>query len=440
MTNIIKHPALLVYATAFTGILYGYNIGATSGLVVFLRDALNLSTSQAATLVGSFLTGVFVMLMFMPKVHSILSRKHILSTAVCLSIFASILMAITEHTQIIICSRFFMGLSSGMITATAPLYIVEAIPSGQRGRATVTFQLSLCFGILIASIFSYLLAHSHNWKLLVLGELPFSISLLIVLNYISHSPRWLYRNGKTEDCLKTLEQTHSPHEVEQIVQLLQKEVVKPTKLTWKLVKKHVKPILMTFGLCSLNQLVGINIILQYDAHILVSAGFTKHSLAFLASVFVTLINFFVTLLAFYLSDKIERKFILRLGLLGVFLSLVCVFLVESLLPQTHYKGIIVTTLLSIYVVCFAIAPGALIWGVAAEILPSALRSNIQPIALSLGSLNGALLSFSYLFLEHLIGMRYIFLLFAFFSTLYLALTYRLPKTNNTILENINTNK
>lgn len=436
-----RFSIMFVYVVAFTGVLYGYNIGVTAGLIIFLKHTLSITTSETSVLVGSFLWGVFLMLLIMPKIHMALSRKHILIFAVGISIIGTILMISSQSITLIIASRCLMGISSGMITATAPLYIVETIPCSQRGRATVTFQLSLCFGILASSLFTLFLSKSHNWVVLVLCELPFSILLFIMLNFIHKSPRWLINKGRTKESLAVLLNTHTYTEAKQLFRILKNTISTHHRsyINLPIFKKYFRPIMLTFFLCTLNQLVGINVILQYDANILVSAGFSTHSLAFLGSVVVTSINFVITLLGFYIADKFERKHILRVGLAGVFITLFLMFFIYSVLPSSHLKAILITLLLSLFIIFFAVAPGSLVWGVAAEILPSNIRSSVQPLALSLGSLCGAILSFSYLYMVHMIGMKGIFLLFSIFAFLYLILTYFLPKTTNTILEEIHNN-
>lgn len=441
MINKQRLPQLLVYIAACTGVLYGYNIGVTAGLIIFLKHHFLISTTNTSLLVGSFLSGVFILLLIMPKIHTNFSRKHILIIATLLSMLGTAAMIIPQQIVFIIIARFIMGISSGMITATAPLYIVEAIPCSQRGRGTVTFQLSLCFGILAASLFTLLLAHSYNWIILALCELPFSICLFIALMMIYPSPRWLISKGRKKESLAVLLATHSISEAKQLYKIL-KEATGASNagyLNVSLFKKYMKPIILTVMLCALNQLVGINVILQYDASILVNAGFEKHNLAFLGSVFVTSVNFVITLIAFYIADKFERKYILRVGLAGVFLSLLLISLLDMILIDSHLKAILTTIILSVFIICFAVAPGSLVWGVAAEILPSNIRSSVQPIALSLGSLCGAILSFSYVYLAHTIGLQGVFLIFALFALTYFILTFFLPKTTNTILENIHTN-
>ena len=52
-----KINLFLIFAVAMGGILYGYNIGAMSGVLLFVRTEMMISHFQASFFVASFLFG-----------------------------------------------------------------------------------------------------------------------------------------------------------------------------------------------------------------------------------------------------------------------------------------------------------------------------------------------------------------------------------------------
>jgi sugar porter (SP) family MFS transporter len=350
-------------------------------------------------------------------------------------------MAFADNIHALIIARFITGIAAGMLNITIPLYLTETLPEALRGRGTVAFQLCLCFGIFFATLMSLSFESASAWRSVFLIELIPAFIVFLNIFLIPESPRWLVSRERSAQALKALERIRTNDEAKSILLILQKNTTDDHQnpLTIFRKKRFLVPCLLTMFVASLNQLTGINVFLQYDATILSMVGFETHAIALWGSLLITGINFLITCVAIFLVDKIERRSLLRIGLMGILLSLTVATLATHFLMLGHAKALIITFALLGYIASFALGPGALIWTLLSEVLPTKIRSMGLAISLCVSSLSGAVFSSVFLGLENKIGLTGIFFLCAMLSFIYGLVTFLLPATKGKSLEDIEKN-
>jgi sugar porter (SP) family MFS transporter len=438
MTYSQKLSLFSIFFVSFGGCLYGYNIGAMAGVLLFVHDEITLTHTQASLFVGSFLAGIALIMPIMGYLADTFGRKRMLLVAAITTLFSILFMALAHHVLALILARLITGIAAGMLNITIPLYLAEILPEKLRGRGTVAFQLWLCSGIFFATLLSLLLKGSADWRLIFIVELIPAVLLLLNLFFVPESPRWLLMQKQTEQALAALKRICSTQDAEQAVTILQKNIThhEGNFFTIFTSKKFLIPCLLTVLVASLNQLTGINVFLQYDATILANAGFANRAIELWGSVLITGINLISTGVAIVFVDRLDRRLLLRIGLSGVLVSLVSAACASYFLPTGEIKGLIITFALFIYIASFALGPGALVWTLLAEILPTKIRSLGLAISLCVSSLTGAIFSSVFFGLESLMGLTGIFVFCTIMSTIYLLLTFKLPATSGRSLEEI----
>lgn len=434
-----KLNLLLVLAVSISGCLYGYNIGAMSGVLLFLHQEMTLTHTQASLFVSSFLWGIVIVMFPAGYLAEKISRKATLLIATLIATLSIFVLVTGHNIWTLTLGRFLTGIASGMLTLTTPLYLSESLPSSLRGRGTVAFQLFLTFGILLSTVISWFFLKSFAWRPIFMIELIPLALLFVVAVFIPKSPRWLASKGKNAQALKALLRTRSQEDAEKSL----KEITESLQLNQRVnrfkgvfQKKFLGTLLLVVSLGSLNQLTGINAILQYDSTILYLSGFNKHDIAIIGSILITGINFIMTIVAICIIDRVERKKLLHFGLKGIIFCLLGISSAHFFMTNTASQGIVVTVFLLGFIVFFALAPGAMIWTLMAELLPSTIRSAGLSIALLLSSISGAILSAVFLPLQEKIGFSGIFLFCALTSCIYLYVSYLIPKTSRRSLEQI----
>ena len=138
-------------------------------------------------------------------------------------------------------------------------------------------------------------------------------------------------------------------------------------------------------------MTGANTVFYYSTTIFGIAGFHEN---ILATASVGLVNFFVTVYASTIVDKVGRKTLLMGGTSVMFCCLVVMSLVlwagDSL--GSHMQGTIAVFAVMLFIFGFAIGLGSAAWVVLAEVMPTRLRSKAYSLFVSVNWFNALLVS------------------------------------------------
>ncbi len=442
----------IILITGLGGLLYGFSIGVISGALVFFVDYMKqfhnivVGRGEQALIVAVFLGGCAVAALVSGVLADRFGRRLLIGAGAIIFIAGTIVASLATSFAVVTVGRFIQGLAVGVVTFVIPLYLAEISPKKIRGRGVVAFQLLLTFGVLMGYIVNTSFAHMHNlnwnWRLMFLCVIIPAIPLVFAPFFIPGSPKWLFLKGKKEQALASLRRTHPDAEVKASIEEMEKleaaeeeEKAEGKKKHWQ--KHYLRPVLLAMGIVVLLQLTGINNYLQYAARILDDAGFAGGREAMITSVIFGLVNFFVTALAVYLIDRSGRRPLLLGGSVIIMASLVFTGLCFALMGDGVYRGIAVVIGLIVFLVGFAVGPGAVCWLIAPEILPLPIRSKGVAVATFLNALVPFLYSLLFLGLIDWISYDGVFWLSAGFTLLlFLLVKFLLPETRGESLENI----
>jgi MFS family permease len=198
-----------------------------------------------------------------------------------------------------------------------------------------------------------------------------------------------------------------------------------------------KAFFIAFAIGVLNQLTGINTLLQFNTVILHQSGLPSGGAAILGSVGVGLANFLITIIALSLIDKVGRRPLLIFGTVGVTISLLFLGFIHLALPPSPFEGYATLGGFIAFVIFYAVGPGVVVWLAISEILPLAIRAKGMAVALFANSLVSAGLAAVFMSIVQLISYSGTFFLLAFFVFLYLLVAiFPLPETKDRSLEDI----
>jgi MFS family permease len=122
-------------------------------------------------------------------------------------------------------------------------------------------------------------------------------------------------------------------------------------------------------LAALQQFAGINTVIYYAPTIMQDTGLSATN-AILYSVFIGLINFGMTVVSLRLIDRVGRRPLLLVSLLGMFGSL----LVLGLAFVADWSSVIILLFILLYIVAFAVGMGPVFWVLLGEIFPTQNRA------------------------------------------------------------------
>ncbi len=427
------------------GLLSGYDTGVISGALLFINESWDLSESLQGIVVSSVLIGAVIGAATNGILADIFGRKKVIIATAVIFILGSILCGFAPNVYVLIISRIFVGLAVGIVNFVIPLYLSEISPKAVRGTLVSLYQWAITAGILFSYFINAAFAQAvFNWRwMLLAGVLP-GLVLLVGMCFMSDTPRWLISKGKDDAAQKVLKKIEPDVDIESEV----KEIKRTLKLNdrtsgekFRFKKWMIMPFVVGIGIMFAQICTGINTIIYYAPTIFKVAGFDSNLNAIYATTGIGVVNFLMTIVAIFFTDRLGRKPLLYFGLTGVMLSLAalgCAFAFESALGS-NLKYVAVGSLVT-YIICFAMSLGPIGWILVSEVFPLKIRG----IAMSICTVSNFAFNFfvvgSFPILIHKIGGAYTFWGFAVVSFLCILFVYFfVPETKGISLEQIESN-
>ena len=425
------------------GLLSGYDTGVISGALLFINETWILPDTLQGFLVSSVLIGAVIGAATNGILADIFGRKKIILATALIFILGSVMCAFAPNVYILIISRIFVGFAVGIVNFVVPLYLSEISPKNLRGTLVSLYQWAITSGILFSYFINAAFAQAvYNWRwMLFAGVLP-GLILFVGMCLMSDTPRWLVsknREDEAKNVFKKIEpDIDAEKEIQEIKTTLNSES-KEKKFTLK--KWMLMPFVVGIGIMFAQICTGINTIIYYAPTIFKTAGFDSNLTAIYATTGIGVVNFIMTIVAVFFTDKIGRKPLLYFGLTGVMLSLFALgtsFAFANVLGSS-LKWVAVGSLIT-YIICFAMSLGPIGWILVSEVFPLKIRG----IAMSICTVSNFAFNFfvvgSFPILLHRIGGAWTFWMFGAVSFLCIVFVYFfIPETKGISLEQIESN-
>ena len=427
------------------GLLFGFDTGVISGALNFLKDGWNLTTGQLETVISAVLVGAVLGAASSGKITDVLGRKKVIIFTAVIFALGALVTGLAPSISILIAGRIIIGIAIGIASFSVPLYISEISPTRNRGALVSLNQLMITIGILISYISDYLIADDSNleswrWMFLV-GFFP-ALVLFIGMFFLPKTPRWLISKGHYEEGLAVLKKVEDPDLVNETFNKMKEEIQldAKSKIPWN---EIFKPWLRTalfigIGIMFFQQFTGINTIIYYSPYIFKMAGYISNEASILPAVIVGVVNVTFTVVAIALLDKIGRRPLFFIGLIGMIVALGALglsFFFQDSLGESSKVFTVASMLL--YIMFFAVSLGPLGWLIISEIYPTKIRG----VGMSIGSLScwlfNLVVAFTFLKLVNALSASGAFWLYAAIGIVGIVWGYHyLPETKGHTLEKI----
>jgi len=434
-----KHFVYLATAiSALGGMLFGYDIGVISGAILFIKKAFSLSAGMEEIVVSSVLLGSLAGAVAGGILADRLGRRKLLIITAIVFGLGAVGAALAPNTVWLITARVIAGIAIGVASFVAPLYISEIAPVAIRGKLVSINQVALTGGIVISYLIDYVFAGSQAWRwmfaMAVIPAAAFGIGLM----FIPNSPRWLAACGHMDQARAVLKRIRSPENVEGELSEIQQSV-KQQKGNWSELFSPLLRMAMIVGvgLAIAQQITGINTVIYYAPTIFKFAGLSSASVAILASVGVGVVNVILTVVAMQLIDRVGRRPLLLVSLVGMAFSLFVLGLAFSLPQLSGSLGWIAVVSLMIYVGSFAVGLGPVFWLMLSEIYPLRIRGRAMSVGTVANWSTNFIVAVSFLTLTQFLGKPGTFWLFAIVSIgAWFFAFFLVPETKGKTLEQI----
>ncbi|ESR38137.1 hypothetical protein CICLE_v10028127mg [Citrus x clementina] len=447
---------------ALGGLLFGYDIGATSGATISLQSPelsgttwFNLSAVQLGLVVSGSLYGALLGSILVYSIADFLGRKRELIIAAVLYALGALTTAYAPGLGVLLVGRLLYGLGIGLAMHGAPLYIAETCPSQIRGTLISLKELFIVLGILSGYfVGSFQINAVGGWRYMYGLSAPLALLMGIGMWSLPPSPRWLLLRavqGKgslqeyKEQAISALGKLRRRPPGDKLSERQIEDTLVSLKSSYTDEKSeggflelfqgpNLKAFIIGGGLVLFQQITGQPSVLYYAGPILQSAGFSAAADATRVSVVIGVFKLVMTWIAVAKVDDLGRRPLLIGGVCGIALSL--------LLLSAYYKilggfPLVAVAALLLYVGCYQISFGPISWLMVSEIFPLRTRGRGISLAVLTNFGSNAIVTFAFSPLKELLGAENIFLLFAaiaFLAVLFIVRT--VPETKGLSLEEI----
>ncbi|XP_073024107.1 D-xylose-proton symporter-like 3, chloroplastic [Primulina eburnea] len=447
---------------ALGGLLFGYDIGATSGATISLQSPelsgttwFDLSAVQLGLVVSGSLYGALLGSLIVYPLADFLGRRRELIIASLLYLSGSLLTAYAPGLEVLFIARLVYGLGIGMAMHGAPLYIAETCPSQIRGTLISLKELFIVLGILLGYfVGSFEIDAVGGWRYMYGFSAPIAFFMGLGMLSLPPSPRWLLlkairgkgslqeykekailalrklRGGSVddkvsekqiEDTLISLKSAYSDQESEgNLLEVFQ--------------GPSLKAFIIGGGLVLFQQITGQPSVLYYAGSILQSAGFSAAADAAKLSVVIGVFKLLMTGVAVLKVDDLGRRPLLIAGVGGLATSLLLLSAYYQFLGEFPFVAV---GALLLYVGCYQISFGPISWLMVSEIFPLRTRGKGISLAVLTNFGSNAIVTFAFYPLKELLGAGNLFLLFGGIAVLAVVfVTVYVPETKGLSLEEI----
>ncbi|KAL9945374.1 hypothetical protein D7B24_008249 [Verticillium nonalfalfae] len=438
-----SNPKIIVIAlfASFGGFEYGYQQGVLGQSFVMTRFIDNFPTVVESSSAKGWLTSVLQLGGILGSVTAgifgeVFSRKYTMFSACLWVILGSFLYtgASFHKPEMLYAGRFFTGIGVGTFSGVGPLYNAELSAPELRGFIVSFYQFCTILGIML----SFWVGYGSNyiggigegqtdlaWRLpSYIQGIP-AVLLAVGIWWLPFSPRWLAKQGRDEEALKTLSYLRNLPESDELVQTELKEIraevlfeqrvfqknfpglaEKNTNVLrremaqyWQILRNwdHFKRVATAWLVMFFQQWSGIDAIIYYSADVFQSLGLTGGTLALLASGVTGVIFLISTIPAMPLIDKVGRKPMLIVGSIVMWIAMVIPGIIDAKFndkwASNPVAGWVAVVFVWIYVGAFGATWGPCSWVLISEIFPLSIRSKGVSIGASSNWLNNFAVAF-----------------------------------------------
>lgn len=427
---------------SLAGLMFGLDIGVIAGAQHYIQQSFGISDTVLEHIVSWMMLGAAAGAVAAGWISSSIGRKRSLLWGSLIFVVGSALCGAAWSVNVLLIGRLILGVSIGILSFTAPLYLAEIAPENIRGSMVSLYQLMITIGIFLAFLSDTAFSYSGNWHWM-LGVIGIPGALFFVGVFaLPDSPRWLMMRGRKDEATQVLTKLRGDPEV---VRREEDEIAEQLRIPqhgWHMFLEN-KNFRRSVGLGVLLQIVqqftGMNVVMYYAPRIFQDIGYhTEAQLWFTAAVGLT--NVLATLIAIGLVDKWGRKPILYVGFSVMAVGLGIVGTMMHLGIHTQGLQLFTVAMLLLFIIGFAMSAGPLIWILCSEVQPLNGRDFGIACSTLTNWVANFVVGFTFLSLLNNFGQAQTFWLYAGFNVIFLVITVLLvPETKNITLEHIERN-
>ncbi|QRW17728.1 Sugar (and other) transporter [Rhizoctonia solani] len=409
-----------IAGTGFT--LFGYDQGVLSALLTTESTSREFGPPNHATLqsllVAIYEIGCLIGALSNLWVGEKLGRRRTIAVGGIIMIIGAILQTASFSYAQMLVARVITGLGNGLNTSTVPAYHAECASPEKRGYLIMIEGSLITFGIMVSYVrivyspasFGLIPAmklsgstsdciniegsffvknSSAQWRAPVALQIVFALVMIIGVELLPDSPRWLVNQGRYAEALAVIsaleDKPHDHPDVQRTFLAIREAALTENTISKKGEPQHkfnLRELFhggrsqnfrrATLGIViqAFQQITGINLITYYATLLFERLGINDLKSRILAACNGTE-YFLASLIAVWLIEKVGRRKLMIFGAIGQTITMVLLAVLGSI--DRSSTNLVSAVLLFVFNSFFAIGWLGMTWLYPAEITPLRIR-------------------------------------------------------------------
>ncbi|SER84252.1 sugar porter family MFS transporter [Corynebacterium cystitidis] len=424
---------------AFAGLLFGYDTGVMSGALLFVSPEFGMSATEEGLVTSMLLVGAAVGALTGSATADKIGRRATLMVGGIIFIVGSVWCALSGSVLMLSSARTLLGIAVGAVSIVAPMYISEMVPATVRGKMVSLNTLMIVVGQLAAYLVNSLLAPTENWQLMLgLAAVP-GLILTIGMYFLSDTPVWLARQGRVDEARATA--TRAGMDLAELTEITEQDAAQreAQQGQWSRLKEHrwLKITVLVAALLGITQqITGVNAIVYFAPTMMNQVGLSTQNSVY-TSIVIGLVSVVACWVGLQVIDRIGRKRLLTIGLVGNVIALAILAPVYGAAHGNTALAMVSLALMAIFIASQQAAVSPTTWLLISELVPTQIRGLGMGLAgLALWTANWAVAQF-FLPLVEALGATSTFVMFAVLGLVALGFVRAMvPETMGRSLEDV----
>ena len=150
------------------GLLFGLDQGLMNGALELITRDLHLTNLESSSFAAILLYGCVLGSLLSGFISHFLGRKLTLLLTALLFVIFGTLSSLSHSLTPLLIFRFMLGVSVGIASFIAPLYLSEIAPTRSRGGFIALYQLMITAGIFLIFISNTIITSLYNsWQIML---------------------------------------------------------------------------------------------------------------------------------------------------------------------------------------------------------------------------------------------------------------------------------
>lgn len=338
----------LLWITAIAtigGLLFGYDTGVTNGALAYMVDYFQLDSLQEGYITFFLLIGAAAGAMLGGRAADAVGRKRIITVMALVFIVGAVGCVVAFNLEVLLASRFILGLAVGASSVVVPTYIAEVAPHEKRGGLVSRNEFMLVVGQFLAFLLNAIIgnvwgSNEHVWRyMLAIAVVP-AVLLFIGMLAMPESPRWLAGRGRHDEALAILKTIRSDERARAEIAVVEHlESIRAHEPRTRIIDILRVPwlrrlMLIGIGIACFQQLTGVNSVMYYGTQVLEQAGFTRNA-ALTFNVLSGVMAVLAVGVAMALVNRYPRRTFMLTGYIGTTTAHILIGCVGMFLPDDN---------------------------------------------------------------------------------------------------------